>query len=134
MDCVTSKAPPHNNSSSSMLRTTHAEIIRSPIISNLDSSDQEQMSTGLMSIDRVSRPKQVSSYYWCALVVVSLQHFYHEGLIHTVSSEQLLLRCVCYLNSVKHLFGRQSEVQLTLLNLSSTAEVTLGLPFLWQSS
>ena len=31
--------------------------------------------------------------------------FVHEGLIPAVSSEQLMLRCVCYLNSVKHLFG-----------------------------
>ena len=92
------------------------------------------ISTGLMSIARVSWPKQVSSYYWCPLVLVSLQHFDHEGLIHTVSSEQLMLRCVCYLNSVKHLFGLQSEVQLTLMNLSSVAEITLGLPFLLRSS
>ena len=87
-----------------------------------------------MSIARVSWPKQVSPPYWCPIVVVSLQQFDDEGLIHTVSSEQLMLRCVCYLKIVKHLSGLQSEVLLTLLNLSSAAEVTLGLPFLWWSS
>ena len=95
-----------------------------PKISNVASSGQ--ISTGLMSIARVSWPKQVSSS--CPLVVVSLQQFDHEGLIHTVSSEQLMfmLRFVCYLNSVKHLFGMQFLRLLTVINLSSAAEVTLS--------
>ena len=79
-----------------------------------------------MYIACVSWPKQVSSSYWCPLVVVSLQQFNHEGLIHTVSSEQLMLRCVRYLNSVKHLFGLQFLKLVTIINLSSAAEVTLS--------
>ena len=79
-----------------------------------------------MSIAHVSWPKQVSSSFWCPLVVFYLQQI-DNGLIHVVSSDQLMMRCVCYLNSVKLLLGLQSEVQSTLMNLSSAAEVTLGL-------
>ena len=84
-----------------------------------------------MSIARVSWPKQVSSSFLCPLVI-SLQQYDHEGLIHTVSSEQLMLRCVCYLNSVKHLFGLHFLRLETLMNISSAAEVTI--PFLWWCS
>ena len=93
-----------------------------------------QIPTGLMSIARVSWPKQVSSSDWCPLVVVSFQQFKYDGLIHAVSSEPLMMSCVCYLNSVKHLFRLKFLRLVTLMNLSSAAEVTLGLPFMWRSS
>ena len=93
-----------------------------------------QICKGLMYITPVSWPKQVSLYYWRPLVVVSLQQFDHEGLIHAVSSELLMLRCVCYLNSVKHLYVLKFLRPVTLMYLSSAAEVTLGLYFLWRSS
>ena len=78
-----------------------------------------QLSTSLMFIVRVSWPKQVSSSYLCPLV-----------LVWPDSSEQLMLRSVCYLNSVKHLFGLQFLRLVSLMNVSSAAEVTLDFPFL----
>ena len=126
--------------------TTHVEIICSPTlrltntrrlepkISNLDSSGQ-RTDFHLSNVHCSCLLAQASLFFLLvSLVVVSLQQFDHEGLIHTVSSEQLMLRCVCYLSSVKNLFGLQFLRPVIQMNLSSAAEVTLGLPFLWRSS
>ena len=117
-DSVTSKAPPPHHSSSSMLHGgnhTCRDNLFTYSVSHKETAvgtknlkfglirPKGQISTGLMSIARVSWPKQVTSSYLCPLVVVSLQQFNHEGLI------QSPLRCVCYLNSVKHLFRLQFE-------------------------
>ena len=126
--------------------TTHAEIIRSPTLHLTKTRRLETKNSNLDSSDRRSDFRRSKVYCSCFLaqtslffllvsflVVVSLQHSCHEGLISC--SVQLILRCVCYLNCyLKYLFGLQSEVQLILMNLSSVAEVTLGLPFLWWSS
>ena len=148
MCLVTSQAPPHHNTYSSMLyggkytcrdppfthTTSHKDMAVGTKNLKFELQTKGQISTGLMSIARVSWPKQVSSSYCCPVVLVSMQQFAHEGLIHAVSSEQLMLRCVCYMNSVKHLFGLQFLRLVSLMNLSSAAEVTLSLPFLWWSS
>jgi hypothetical protein len=84
-----------------------------------------------MSIARGSCPRQDSSSYWCPFVVVSLQQFDHEGLVHAVSSEPL--RCLLLEVCEEFIWAAVSEAG-TLITLSSAAEVTLGLPFLWRSS
>ena len=133
--------------------TTHAEIIRSPSLCHTKTQRLDPKISDFDSLD------QSTDFHWSNVhslifgpsndsssgsasspsssVVVSLQQFDHEGLIHAVSCEQLVSRCVCYLNSVKHLcaliWGAVNWWFLrlvTVMNLSSAAEVTLGLPVL----
>ena len=74
-----------------------------------------QISTGLMSIARVSWPKQVSF-----LLVSFSSGFFAAIWPRRPDSHSLNSWCwdVCYLNSVKHLFGLQFLRLLTLISQS----------------
>ena len=103
-----------------------------PQISSLDSSDQR------------THFHQSNVHCSCFLAQASLFFLlvsFSSGLsaasqpwtdsLSLLSAVDVDLSC---LNSVKHLFGLQFLRLITLTNVFSAAEVTLGLPFLWQSS
>ena len=104
----TAKHPPHHHPSSSML---HGGNYTCGDLDSLDQRTDFHRSNVLCSCFLV----QASLFF---LLVSFSSGFCHEGLVHTVSYEQLMLRCVCYLNSVKHFFGLQFMRLVTLFNLS----------------
>ena len=89
-----------------------------------------QISTGLMSIARVSWPKQVSSCSWCPLVVVSLQQFNHEGPRFMQSPLNSWFWDVSVTWTLwGEIWGAVHcwfQRLVTLMNLSSATKVTLG--------
>jgi hypothetical protein len=114
---MTSKAPPHHHTTSMLHGGNHTcgDHPFTYSVSQRHSGWKQkstiwthqtkgQISTGLMSIAHTSWPKQVFF-----LLVSFSSSFDHEGLIPTVYSEQLMLRCVCYLNSEAFIKSAISE-------------------------
>ena len=107
-----------------MVGTTHAEIICSPALRLIKTkwlkpkiSNFHRFNTGLMSIAHVSWPKKLGPLgFFCSNSTTKAWF-----MQYAVSSEQLILRCVCYLNSVKHLFRLQFLRLVTLMNLSGSS-------------
>lgn len=111
---MTSKAQPHHQITSSVLHsveTTCSSFVHlrrhDGWTTNVKFGQQTkaQILCGCPDIQSLCLSVKASLFTCSSSVVAYLQQFKHEGLIHRVSSEPLMLRCFCYLKSVKHACG-----------------------------
>ena len=98
--------------------TTHAEIIGSP---TLCLTKTRRLEPKISNVDQRTGFHRSNVHCSCFLAQASLffllvpfssgffAAIWHDGLIYTVSSKQLMLRCVCYLNSEEFIWASISE-------------------------